>query len=64
MDSKTKFKNELYSYKKYLEKRFDKGAEYINKNNCFNDKYYDAYVDIMWELAHIQSLINHYERRD
>lgn len=59
--AKTKFINELYSYKQYLEGRLDTGAKYIDENNCYGDKYYNAYVKIIDELSHIQALINYYE---
>lgn len=60
MKNKTEFIKELYSYKQYLESRLDAGAKYIDKNNCTDDKYYNAYTKILEELVHIQILINYY----
>lgn len=63
MKNKTKFIRELNSYKTYLEQRLEAGAKYIDENNCTNDKYYNAYIQIIDELTNIQSLINYYNRQ-
>lgn len=62
MNEKDDFIKSLTNYYKFLYGRFNKEADYIDKNNCAEDSIgYKTYISVIDELHNVEGLINYYK---